>query len=350
MAVTKLHAWTHPKRLMVASIGVAMLTIALKALAWWLTGSVGLLSDAMESFVNLAAAMFGLLMVTVAARPADADHPFGHSKAEYFSSGFEGVLILAAAAAIVWTALPRFWQPRPIEQLGWGIALSIVSAALNGVLAIVMLGAARQARSIALEGGAKHLMADVWTSAGVVIGLLLARVSDWLWLDPLVAVVVALNIAREAARLIWRSSQGLMDAVAEPHVKVLIDAALARFAQVQVTAMRPGNETAIGARRAESDRVYIDDVITRRAGRQHFVSLHMHVPQGWSLGHAAALRAQLERELVEAVPFLQISIQLLPLGVEPLTRPGAPRFVESEQAGEAADTDSPQSTERAQTG
>lgn len=224
------HPWMTPARLMAVSVGVAVLTIALKTWAWWITGSVGLLSDAMESFVNLAAATFGLWMVTVAARPADAEHPFGHSKAEYFSSGFEGILILGAAAAIVWASLPRFWNPQPLEQLGWGLALSVGSSGLNGLLAWLMLRASRQHGSIALEADARHLLTDVWTSAGVVIGLLLAGATGWLWVDPLVAIGVALNIVREGAHLIWRSSQGLMDAAAEPDVQAQVDAVLARFA------------------------------------------------------------------------------------------------------------------------
>ena len=146
-----------------------------------MTGSVGLLSDAMESLVNLAGATFGLWMVTVAARPADEDHPFGHDKAEYFSSGFEGILIIAAAAAIIWAALPRFWRPQPLDQLGWGLALSMISSGLNGGLAAAMLRASRRHRSMALEGDARHLLTDVWTSVGVVAGLVLVAATGWLW-------------------------------------------------------------------------------------------------------------------------------------------------------------------------
>ncbi|HNK53423.1 MAG TPA: cation diffusion facilitator family transporter, partial [Ottowia sp.] len=182
-----LSAWLTPRHLMAASIGVALLTIALKAAAWWVTGSVGLLSDALESFVNLAAASFGFLMVTVAEQPPDAGHPFGHDKAEYFSSGFEGILIIGAALAIVWAALPRFWWPQPLEQLGWGMGLALASALLNGGLALVMLRASRRHRSIALEADARHLLTDVWTTGGVIAGLLLAGATGWLWLDPLVA-------------------------------------------------------------------------------------------------------------------------------------------------------------------
>ncbi|MFD1710127.1 cation transporter [Ottowia sp. GY511] len=331
MPIESLRRWITPARLMGVSVVVALLTIALKTLAWWLTGSVGLLSDALESFVNLAAAVFGLWMVTVAARPADEDHPFGHSKAEYFSSGFEGILILGAAAAIVWAALPRFWHPQPLEQLGWGMALSVASSVLNGVLAWIMLRASRTHRSIALEADAKHLLTDVWTSAGVVIGLVLAGLTGWLWLDPLVAIGVALNILREGGRLIWRSSQGLMDAAAEPQVQAKVDAVLAGF--LQPSGDSPGNvarATGAGGVTApgHANPVRIDHVLSRRAGQRHFLSMHLHLPADWSLGRAAAMRARVEQALLDAVPGLQVSIQLLPLGVEPLT-----------ELGEAAPTD-----------
>ena len=179
-----------PRRLLQASIAVALLTIALKTAAWWLTGSVGLLSDALESLVNLAGASFGLLMVTIAARPADAEHPYGHHKAEYFSSGFEGVLIIAAAAGIVWAAAGRLLQPQPLEQLGLGLWLSVISSVFNGVLAWVMLRASRVHRSVALEGDARHLFTDVWTSVGVVLGIGLVAITGWLWLDPVVSLVI----------------------------------------------------------------------------------------------------------------------------------------------------------------
>ncbi|MCL6441789.1 MAG: cation diffusion facilitator family transporter, partial [Thermoleophilum sp.] len=216
-----------PQRLLAASVAVALSTIALKTLAWWLTDSVGLLSDAMESVVNMASAMFGLWMVTVAARPADDDHPYGHHKAEYFSSGFEGILIIAAALGILWAAASRLWAPQPLQRLDWGLVLSVLSSALNGGLAWVMLRASRVHRSMALEADARHLLTDVWTSAGVVVGLALAWLSGWLWLDALVAMGVALNIAREGVHLLWRSTQGLMDEAVEPEVRTAIDDVLA---------------------------------------------------------------------------------------------------------------------------
>jgi cation diffusion facilitator family transporter len=199
----------NPQRLLLASVVVALVTIALKTAAWYITGSVGLLSDAMESFVNLASALFGLAMVTIAQRPADTEHPYGHHKAEYFSSGFEGALIVGAAVAIIWAGGHRMFNPQPLQQVGWGLVLSIVSSGLNGLLAWVMFRAAKKHRSIALEADARHLVTDVWTSAGVVIGIGAVALTGWLWLDALVAIGVALNILREGFHLMWRFVPGL---------------------------------------------------------------------------------------------------------------------------------------------
>lgn len=283
-----------------ASVGVATITITLKTLAWYITDSVGLLSDAMESLVNLASATFGLMMVTIAARPADEDHPYGHHKAEYFSSGFEGVLIIAAALGIIWAAGHRIVDPRPIEQLGWGLALSVASSALNGLLAWVMFGAAREHRSIALEADAKHLVTDVWTSAGVIIGIAMVHFTGWLWLDAVVAIGVAINILKEGIHLMWRSSQGLMDEAVEPEVLVEIEKTLAGFAHA----------------RGETPIIRFDHLNTRKAGQRRFVDLHMHMPAGWTLGRAAAVRASVEQALMSAVPGLRATIQLLPTDVE----------------------------------
>lgn len=284
-----------PHTLLKASVGVALITIVLKTLAWVFTGSVGLLSDALESLVNLAGAMFGLWMVTVAARPADDDHPYGHHKAEYFSSGFEGILIITAALGIIWAALGRWLHPQPIEQLGWGLALSVASSALNGGLAWVMFRSAQAHRSIALEADARHLVTDVWTSVGVIVGLGVVHFTGWLWLDPLVAIGVALNILREGGHLIWRSSQGLMDEALAPEVQAQIEATLAQFAHPTLR---------------------FDHLTTRASGQRCFVDLHMHMPADWSLGRAAALRTSVEQALMSAVPGLRASIQLLPTDVE----------------------------------
>ncbi len=277
------------------SVAAAVIAIATKTLAWWVTGSVGLLSDAMESFVNLASALFALAMVSIAARPADDDHPFGHTKAEYFASGFEGLLIAGAAVAIAWVATLRFINPRPLEGLGLGLTLTAASSALNGALAWKMMAASRQHRSIVLEADARHLYADVWTSAGVVVGLVLVHLTGWLWIDPAVAVLVAANIVREGARVVWGSIEGLMDKAVEPEVQARIDRTLARFAEATVR---------------------FDDMVTRRAGSRRFLDMHMHVPATWTLGRAAALRGEVEQALMTEVEGLRASIQLLPSNVE----------------------------------
>jgi cation diffusion facilitator family transporter len=277
------------------SVAVALATIALKGGAWAVTGSVSLLSDALESLVNLAGAMFALWMVAVAARPPDEEHPFGHHKAEYFSSGFEGVLILGAAVAILYEATHRLFDPQPVQQVGLGIALAVISSALNGGLAWSMLKKSREVHSVALEADARHLFTDVVTSAGVVAGLVGVLLTGWLWLDPVLAILVALNIIREGWQLLRRSADGLMDHAVEPQMQARIDAVLAGFAAAPLR---------------------VDHVITRRAGSRRFVDLHLHMPAEWTLAQAAALRGELERALMAAVPGLRASIQLLPSDVE----------------------------------
>ena len=277
------------------SIAAALVTIALKFGAWWLTDSVGLLSDALESFVNLAGALFALAMVTVAAAPPDADHPYGHHKAEYFSSGFEGLLILVAALAILWAAGRRFVDPQPLQDVGVGVLLSAVSSVLNGALAWAMLRKAREHRSMALEGDARHLFTDVYTSAGVVAAVIAVPLTGWLWLDPAIALVVAANIVREGVKLVWASADGLMDRALEPEVQATITRTLEQFSHPTIR---------------------FDHVATRRAGHRRFVDLHMHMPAAWTLQRAAALRASVEQALMSAVPGLRATIQLLPMDVE----------------------------------
>jgi len=277
------------------SVVAALATIALKTGAWWLTGSVSLLSDALESLVNLAGATFALAMVTIAAQPADEDHPYGHHKAEYFSSGFEGVLILGAAAGILLAALDRWLHPQALERLDWGLALSVASSAINGALAWSMLRAAREHHSIALEGDARHLITDVWTSVGVVIGLIAVQLTGWLWLDPLAAMLVALNIIREGISLVHRSADGLMDRALEPEHQAAIHAVLKDFDHATIR---------------------FDHLTTRRAGARRFADMHMHMPASWTLQRAAALRASVEQALMSAVPGLRATIQLLPMDVE----------------------------------
>ena len=234
-------------------------------------------------------------MVTIALRPPDAEHPYGHHKAEYFSSGFEGILIIGAAAGIVWTAGHRLLEPQPLSAVGWGLTLSIVSSVLNGLLAAVMFKAARTHRSIALEADARHLVTDVWTSVGVVVGIVLVVWTGWIWLDAAVAIGVALNILREGVRLVWRSSQGLMDEALEPEVLARVQATLHEF---------------------DHHTIRFDHLSTRRSGQRRFVDLHMHMPSSWTLGRAAAVRTSVEQALMSAVPGLRATIQLLPSDVE----------------------------------
>ncbi|MEX8192519.1 cation diffusion facilitator family transporter [Comamonas guangdongensis] len=288
--------WLHPHNLLRVSVVVAVLTIVLKTLAWWLTGSVGLLSDALESFVNLAGAMFALTMVTVAKRPADTEHPYGHYKAEYFSAGFEGVLVIGASLAIAWAALSRLWHPQPLDKLSWGLLLSLVSTGFNGLLAWVMLRSARQYRSMALVGDAKHLLTDVWTSVGVVVGLLAAAWTGWLWVDALVALGVAAHICVQGMQLVWQSSQGLMDQALDAPQRLQIDNLLDGYAR-------------------RGDGVVFDNVSSRQAGERSFLDLHMHVPGQWSVQRAAQLRSEIEAELLKAIPGLYARIELLPEGM-----------------------------------
>ena len=292
-----LHSRLSVQAFLKLSVVAALVTIGLKTAAWWLTGSVGLLSDAMESFVNLAAAVFALAMVTIAQAPADDDHPYGHNKAEYFSSGFEGLLILGAALAILWAAVHRWHSPKPLEGLGLGVALSVLSTLINYVLARAMMQAARAHESVALEADSRHLMTDVWTSVGVAGGILLVPLTGWLWLDPLLAILVALNILREAGKLMRGSIDGLMDRALSDDERTRIDAALTRLA---------------------SGDVQFDHLRTRRAAGAKFCQLHMHVPGNWTLGRAAAQRDQAERCLIDAVHNLRVTIELLPAGQEPV--------------------------------
>lgn len=308
---TNSQAWLQPHNLLRLSVVVALLTIVLKTLAWWLTGSVGLLSDALESFVNLAGAMFALTMVTVAKRPADTEHPYGHYKAEYFSAGFEGVLVIGAALAIAWAALSRLWNPQPLEQLSWGLLLSLLSTVFNGLLAWVMLRSSRKYRSMALEGDARHLLTDVWTSVGVVVGLLAAALTGWLWVDALVALAVAVHICVQGVQLVWQSSQGLMDQALDAPQRLRIDTLLDGYAK-------------------RNEGVDFDNIYSRQAGERSFVDFHMHVPGQWSVQRAAQLRSEIEAALLEAVPGLYARIELLPMGMNTVSE-----VADGEQGGAA---------------
>jgi len=263
------------------SIAAAIVTIGLKGLAYRLTGSVGLLSDALESVVNLVAAAFTLGMLALAARPPDEDHAFGYGKAEYFSSGVEGALIFAAAVAIGWTAVERMLAPQPLEHVGLGLAISVAASIVNLGVARVLLAAGRRHHSIALEADALHLRTDVWTSAGVLAGIGLVGLTGWQLLDPLVALVVAAQILWTGGRLLQRSAVGLLDRALEPAEQEALRLALERHT---------------------SDEVRFHAVRTRQAGARRFVTLHVLVPGGWSVKDGHALCERLELEIGAEIP------------------------------------------------
>jgi len=277
-----LTASTNLERYAWLSVAAALATIGLKTLAWWLTSSVGLLSDAIESLVNLSAALLALSMLRLAAKAPDEAHPYGFSKAEYFSAGIEGALIVLAAAAIIVTALPRLVAPQPLEAPGLGLGLSVIASGINLAVAMVLLRAAKAHRSITLEADGRHLMTDVWTSAGVVAGVALVFATGWLVLDPLLALAVAAHIVWTGISLMRRSVSGLLDAALPQADLKAINAILAEYSR------RYG--------------VSFHAVRTRRAAARRFVSFHLLVPDAWTVSHAHRLSEEIEeriRELVE---------------------------------------------------
>jgi cation diffusion facilitator family transporter len=258
------------------SIGAAILTIALKTVAYLLTGSVGLLSDALESLVNLAGALMALAMLTIAARPADEDHAYGHSKAEYFSSGVEGTLILIAAVSIIAAAIPRLITPRPLEQIGLGLAVSVGASLINLIVALILLRASKKYNSITLEANSKHLMTDVWTSAGVLVGVGLVAITGWQRLDPVVAILVAANIIWSGYRIVKMSALGLMDTALSVDEQNLVKNVLKPYTEkgMEYHALR-----------------------TRQSGSRRFVSLHILVPGRWSVQRGHRLLENIEAEI-----------------------------------------------------
>jgi len=263
------------------SIAAAVVTIGLKTAAWALTGSVGLLSDAAESVVNLVAAVTMLGMLTVAARPPDEDHAYGHDKAEYFASGVEGGLIIVAAIAIAWSAVNRLLHPAPIERLGLGLLVSTGASLINLVVARVLFRAGRKHRSIALEADAHHLMTDVWTSAGVLAGIGVVALTGWDRLDPIVAIAVAVNITWAGVTLIRRSALGLLDT------------ALPAEEQAAVQRVLDGHR---------GPEVLFHALRTRQAASRRFVSVHVLVPGTWSVSRGHALLERIEHEIRQAIP------------------------------------------------
>jgi len=274
------------------SVIAAVVTIALKLAAYLLTASVGLLSDALESLVNLAGALMALAMLIVAARPPDEDHAYGHGKAEYFSSVLEGTLILVAAVSIGVAAVRRLLEPRPLEQIGLGLGISIVASVVNLAVAVVLLRAGRRYRSITLEANARHLLTDVWTSAGVVAGVGAVALTGWQRLDPVVALLVAGNVVRTGLGIVRRSVAGLMDtALPEGEVRALREV-LARHAEsgAQFHALR-----------------------TRQAGARRFVSVHVLVPGEWTVARGHQLLERIEADLRAALENVSVLTHLEPL-------------------------------------
>ena len=304
------------RRYLYVSLAAAFGVIALKLGAWYLTGSVGFLSDALESLVNVVAAGFALFIVGIAGRPPDSDHPYGHTKAEYFSSALEGMLIGVAALAIAAEAVRRLLSPQPVHAVPAGAALNLLATLINLGVARWMLGGAQRMRSIVLEADARHLLADVWTSVGVLIGVALVPLTGWLWLDPMVGIVVAGHITGEGWRLVARSVDGLMD-------RSLPAADLAEVERV--------------LQGFRSNEVRFDHVRTRRAGTRRFVGMHMHMPAHWSLGRAADFRLQVERALTRHIAGVVVTIEMLPQGQESLQEGGA-------EPGGTASRDAPDST------
>ena len=274
------------------AILAALATIALKAAAWWLTGSVGMLSDALESFVNLAAAVVTLAMLTVAARPPDEAYAYGYSKAEYFASGLEGTLILVAAVLIAIAAIERLLAPQPLERVGIGLAVSVAASAVNLGVARVLARAGRHYGSIALEAVAQHLMTDVWTSAGVVVGVALVALTGWLWLDPVLALAVAAHIVWAGVGIVRRSVVGLLDRALPETERSAIEAALDGF---------------------RSQGIEFHALRTRAAAGRSFVSMHVLVPGAWSVKRGHDVVEEIEDRVRKAVPSASVFTHLEPL-------------------------------------
>ncbi len=274
------------------SIAAAVFTIALKTIAYLLTGSVGLLSDALESIVNLVGALMALAMLTVAARPADGDHDYGHNKAEYFSSGVEGTLILIAAISIIWTAAPRLWNPQPLEQVGIGLAVSAGASVVNLLASYFILRAGKKYKSITLEANAHHLMTDVWTSVGVLGGVGVVALTGWQRLDPIVAFIVAANIIWSGLRIVRTSVLGLMDTALPEEERAAILTVLNSYTSqgIQYHALR-----------------------TRQSGSRRFVSFHVLVPDAWTVLQGHHLLEQIESAIRQALPDITVFTHLEPL-------------------------------------
>ena len=266
------------KKFIYLSIAAALVTIFLKFFAWYLTDSVGLLSDALESCVNLVAAIIALIMLTIAETPADEKHPFGHTKAEYFSSAIEGGMIVVAAFSIIWSAVPRIIHPQPLENVEVGLLISVGASLINLVVALVLIKAGKKNNSITLDADGKHLMTDVYTSGGVLVGILLVKLSGWQMLDGIVAVAVALNILWAGYQLIHRSATGLLDAsIPEDEIAKISDL----------------------LNSLKSQSIEHHSLLTRQAGQRKFIAFHLLLPGNWTIQDGHDQAEKIEREIRE---------------------------------------------------
>jgi cation diffusion facilitator family transporter len=300
------------KRYAWISVGAAVVTITLKLVAYRVTDSVGLLSDALESVVNLVAAVAAVIALGYAGKDPDEDHAFGHDKAEYFSSGFEGALVLAAAAGIAFTAIPRFFNPAPVEQVGLGTVVAVAASVLNFAVARLLFKAGREHRSVTLVADAHHLMTDVWTTVGVLAGVAIVFFTGWERLDPVIAVLVAVNIVRTGFALVRRSMLGLLDTALPPEDREKVHAILTTYERehgIETHALR-----------------------TRTAGARNFIAVHVLVPGEWSVDKGHDLLEWIENDIREAIPGTTMFTHLEPLHVPAsyhdtgLDRTEAPRY------------------------
>lgn len=279
-------------RYAILSIITSIVVIALKIVAWRVSGSVGLLSDAAESLVNVVAAVGAFVALKVAARPPDDDHNFGHTKAEYFSAVFEGVMIVVAAAIIIDAAVDRLIHPQDLESVGLGLAISVVATVINGVVGWIILQAGRRHRSHTLQADGKHLITDVWTTAGVIVGVILVAVTGWLPLDSLVAIAVAINILVVGGRLVLQSGAGLMDTALPDDERATIDTILDRY---------------------RGNGVDFHDVRTREAGHERHLQMHLLVPGDWTVQRAHDLTEEVETELHRAFDHIAVTTHIEPI-------------------------------------
>jgi len=273
------------------SIAAALATISLKTGAYLLTGSVGLLSDALESGVNLVAAVIALVALRFASRPADESHHFGHGKVEYLSAGAEGVMIFIAAALIIWQAIGRLQHPQELESLGIGLVITLVATGINLAVGLLLIRVGRQQRSLILEADGRHLMTDVWTSVGVVAAVAVVGLTGWLRLDPIIAIVVAINILITGGRLISRAGRGLLDAALPAAERAAVQTALKPFV---------------------SDDVHFHAITTRESGRDQFVSMHVLVPGAWTVQQSHDLMEEIEAAVREALPHAIVDTHVEP--------------------------------------